>query len=195
MIRTVLFLLGFLLAFDASAVVMRLLPLPASSFADTVVTTNVPMCAAVPSANWKFRFSLDCVPASNSVQVAWGRDTNSNGMLEPEETRLVIGRNRHGVFVENPVSVGRFEQSLPVYGLCSEILSFCVSLDATGHPMRFLAQSEFGSDLFPFWNVEPPSWLFDLDWNLLRVTVRGPGASVEQIRLSLSPDPTILILR
>ena len=195
MIRTILFLLGVLLAFDTSAVAMRLPPLPASSFADTVVTTNVPMCAVTPSTNWKFNFMLECVPASNSVQVAWGRDVNANGILEPEETRMVVGRNRHGVFVENPISAERFEQSLPVHGLNAESISLRVSLDADGRPLRFDARSEFGSILFPFWRTEPPVWLFDQEWNLMRVTVRGVGVAEESIRLSVAPDATILVLR
>lgn len=195
MIRHVIFLLGVVLAFGAVAAASRLSSLPTSQFADTVVTTNVPMCAAVSSPNWKFRFSLECVPASNSVQVAWGRDANSNGTLEPEETRLVIGRNRHGVFVEHPVSSERYEQPLPVFGLNAENLDFCVSLDVTGAPVRFRARSEFGSNLFPFWNDEPPNWLFDADWDLLRVTVRGIGATSEKIRLSVAPDATAVIFR
>ena len=65
--------------------------LPAWEFADTEVSTNVPF--AFPQVNVKhFFLSMELAGTpSNNVQVAFGRDANTNGVLEVEEAGFAIG--------------------------------------------------------------------------------------------------------
>ena len=65
--------------------------LPAWEFADTEVSTNVPF--AFPQANVKHvLLSLELAGTpSNNVEVAFGRDANTNGVLEIGETGFELG--------------------------------------------------------------------------------------------------------
>ena len=64
-------------------------PPPVSPYADTEVSTNLPFRASdEDTRGMELRFLLDgCV--SNSVQVAFGRDRNCDGVLGVDETCLL----------------------------------------------------------------------------------------------------------
>ena len=67
------------------------LSLPPVAHADTEVVTNVPLSAFSRRAA-KFAFSLGCrVTPTNNVEIAFGTDSDADGVLAPRETRLVVG--------------------------------------------------------------------------------------------------------
>ena len=83
------------------ATVPTVLSLPPVVHVDTEVTTNV-VISSWQRGSAKFAFSLSCIATpSNNVEVAFGEDVNTNGVLEPEETDLVVGWNRGAWFVQN----------------------------------------------------------------------------------------------
>ena len=65
--------------------------LPAWEFADTEVSTNVPFAFSLGSVkHLQLALELAGTP-SNNVQVSFGRDVNTNGVLEARETGLLVG--------------------------------------------------------------------------------------------------------
>ena len=62
---------------------------PPSEFADRESSNTVP----IPTGQGRhLNLTLTFEPTqSNAVQVAFGRDLNNSGTLEPEETELVVG--------------------------------------------------------------------------------------------------------
>lgn len=67
------------------------LSLPSVAHADTEVVTNVPL-PSLSNRAAKFGFSLGCrATPTNNVEIAFGTDTDSDGVLSPRETRLVVG--------------------------------------------------------------------------------------------------------
>ena len=64
--------------------------LPRGEYADTEATTNVPF-AFGPQGAKHFKFDL-CLAgtSSNNVQLAFGRDANSDGALSADETDMVF---------------------------------------------------------------------------------------------------------
>ena len=66
-------------------------PPGASEFADTEVTTNIPVNVFRSDVRGLDVSVELCATPSNNVQVAFGRDADGDGVLAPEESDLVVG--------------------------------------------------------------------------------------------------------
>ena len=75
-----------------AAINISLGELPTSEFADTEVSTNIPVAVARSGTTRQFTFalSLDASP-SNAVEVAIGADTNGDGSLSVTESATTFG--------------------------------------------------------------------------------------------------------
>ena len=86
-ILTVLMLME---AVSAWASQPMLLSLPPVEKTDTEVVTNVPLPTLARRAG-RFAFSLGCTATpTNNVEIAFGTDSDVDGILSPRETRLVM---------------------------------------------------------------------------------------------------------
>ena len=66
------------------------LSLPPVEKTDTEVVTNVPLPTLARRAG-RFAFSLGCTATpTNNVEIAFGTDSDVDGILSPRETRLVM---------------------------------------------------------------------------------------------------------
>ncbi|MGN0876375.1 MAG: hypothetical protein ACI4TC_03810 [Kiritimatiellia bacterium] len=91
---------------QASAWTLSVPTMPVSPFADTEVSTNIPINKAdISYSDLNFRF--DGKP-TNNLELAFGTDVNTNGVLEAEEveTRFVWRSGRY--FIENALTWERF---------------------------------------------------------------------------------------
>ena len=86
-------------------------PQPVSPYADTEVSTNLPVRVSdEDSRGMELQFALDgCV--SNSVQVAFGRDSNGDGVLGVDETETLYGWRNGRYFVESMTEGVRIEEA------------------------------------------------------------------------------------
>ena len=67
------------------------LSLPPVAFADTETTTNALLVAWRDEVR-EFTFSLDCLGGpEDNVQISFGTDSNTNGMLDLAECELMVG--------------------------------------------------------------------------------------------------------
>ena len=105
------------LTFAASAADFDLATPSASEYPDTESSVNVAV------TNWpalgrrvKLTLSADFTP-SNGVQVAFGQDTDSDGVLAPEETHLVLGVDCGEPFVREEFRRGRGHSLAAQFGL------------------------------------------------------------------------------
>ena len=65
--------------------------LPPSEYADTEVSTNIPMRVNLERLDW-MRFALELSPtATNDIEVLIGHDADTNGVLSIEESRIAFG--------------------------------------------------------------------------------------------------------
>ena len=143
--------------------------LPAVSFADTEVSTNVPL-PNLTRVNGRVVFSLGCLATTtNNVEVAFGTDENGNGVLDLEEMDLTIGWDagkwrveRNFSEVASDVGVDGFRQTLLLE----------VGVDANGTPIRLDARVGDVS-LFSELAEQRPAWLHKANWNMIRLTGRG----------------------
>ena len=167
--------------------------LPPVVHADTETTTNVVFAAGIPYSG-RFALSLECLATpSNNVQAAFGPDTNANGVLDLEETELLMGWDCGAWFVQQGYDAARLTaHAIPTNGIGS--LSWNIRLSSTGVPLN-AAFNGNGTPLFADVAAAHPNWLYNRSWNMLRLTGRGLDASGESFEVSILPDGFTIILR
>ena len=166
-----------------------------SPYADTEWTTNVPFRITLPANAGRFEIRLSRTIVSNGVQIALGVDRNVDGILAPEETIFVLGRDVDVVFVENPSDEVRHEEAHERHRRTTTDFIWSVFLTDLGCPAHLVAHDESDESVFVDWHISPPQWLFDSSWDFARVTVRGPTASLIHASFFAGANSGILILR
>ena len=144
---------------------------PVSPFADTEVSTNVPINRAdISYSDLNFRFHGT---PTNNLELAFGTDANTNGVLEAEEIESRFGWRRGCYFIEN-VRTGEILDG----DALSSSQSFSVGLHLE---VRYISQqvrkvvvsgvnaADFGALVS---NV-PPAWVWRREWDLMLATRRG----------------------
>ena len=173
--------------------------LPAWELADTEVSTNVPF--AFPQANVKhFFLSMELAGTpSNNVQVAFGRDANTNGVLEVEEAGFAIGWDCGRWRVLSGVRSAKRE--VPSVEWTAEAVTTNrvkrLDFDVTVSRMRAKRLASFENGVTLDWGVaaQVPESFFDTSWNTLRLTVRGVDRAEESLRAKLQVAGTVLRIR
>lgn len=172
-------------------------PLNASPWADTETTTNCPFAAADPEVrHLELAIDLFATP-SNNVELAFGRDADTDGVLALGEIALAVGWDAGAWFVREGLATGSHELShwsVPAVTPVSE-KEFRFSLDLRVDGPKGIVATENGLPLT--WNlpVTLPDWMFNPAWNMVRLAVRGADAPDERIRAKAKVDGTALIVR
>ena len=152
--------------------------LPPWETADTEVSTNCPF--AFEKANVKhLRIGLECIATpSNNVQVAFGRDANTNGVLEVGETGLAVGWDC-GAWVLRDMGTNEWCAASATTN-AQKSLAFDLGV-ARAKPRRVSA-TENGEELA--WDVPGrlPGGLYCNEWDTLQLTVRGIDPPEESVR-------------
>ena len=183
--------LGLTMAATASPSVP--VSLPPVAHADTETTTNVAFAAGMPSSG-RFVLSLACsATPSNNVQVAFGTDSNRNGVLDLEETELLTGWDCGAWFVQNGFDAPRQRTGAEPPDAAGTF-AWEVRLSPSGVPVRasFLGN---GAPVLNDVSTARPTWLYSRSWNMLRLTGRGLDASGESFEVSILSDGFTIILR
>ena len=136
--------------------------LPPAVHADTEVSTNVPFTA--------HRLSFEATP-SNNVQVAFGTDADADGVLGPDEERLVVGWDCGEWFVLDATNGVRLADATRPTNR-AQTLAFVFETRSDG-AVKSLSLSSDGVSLFPSLAATPPKWLYDTRWDMFRLTARG----------------------
>lgn len=145
-----------------------------ASFVDTEVSTNIAFNASRNDLK-KLNIRLDSARSdANSVQIAFGRDLNCNGNLEPEEAVFVVGRRKRNYFVEDVVEGTRYVEKGNGSSEKDAYLEVTVFTDVGYAPKSVVIQSECGR-CFSDMGAKP--WMYRTDWNLVKITRRGGTAS------------------
>ena len=180
----VLFALAAAGAFALRAVEFTVTQMPVSPFADTEVSTNMVINKAdINYVDLKFTF---CGTPTNNLEMAFGTDANTNGVLEAEEVGARFGWRAGRYFIENTLTGDMFDGDA-----LNSSQSFSVDLHLE---VRYSSQqvrkvevsgvnaADFGALVS---NV-PPSWVWRREWNLMRATRRGMEPPSDWIEYSAS---------
>ena len=156
--------------------------LPRGEYADTEATTNVPFAFGPQGArNFRFELSLAGTP-SNNVQLAFGRDADSDGVLAAGETGMTFAWDCGGWRIVNG-ETGETLSSAAATTNCAKALAWDLRL-RRGRPQR-LAVSENGVPVFAELADAPEPWFHSAGWDMLRLTVRGVDAPQEDVRVGM----------
>ena len=159
------------------------LHLPRSAFADTEATTNCPLAF---DARGIRNFAFDMTFAgtlSNNVQLAFGRDADSDSVLSAEETDMTFAWDCGEWILRGP-SGDVVRTSVPVTTNTVKDLRWNLALRR--RIPRRLSVSENGEPFFADIAECPEPWFFDAGWNLFRLTVRGVDAPEEAVDVRLN---------
>lgn len=182
--RSLIMILVAAAGMQASAWTVHVQEMPVSPFADTEVSTNIPINKAdISYSDLIFRF--DGTP-TNNLELAFGTDVNTNGVLEAEEVGARFGWRAGRYFIENMLTGDMFD---------GEALNSSQSFSVNLHlEVRYSSQqvrkvvvagvnaAEFGALVT---NV-PPAWIWRRDWNLMRATRHGTEPPSDWIDYSAS---------
>ena len=142
--------------------------LPPSPYDDTEISTNVTFSAGGDDARiFSLSISIDATP-TNTLQIAFGRDENSDGILDWQETEFLLGWKCGAWFFRDKTTETEMvaaQESGPRH------LEWRLSLNENRAPSA-LSATDGGNDLG--FAVSPG--MFNPSWDLMRVTARGmPG--------------------
>ena len=167
-------------------------PLPASAFADTESTTNMPFSVCREGGQlFDIRMEFLATP-SNNVEVAFGRDEDMDGILQPREIGLSVGWDCGEWTVRCP---DRNAELCSAAGSAAARKVFSWSLRGKDGLPRALACSENGHPLDLGLAGPPPEWMFDQSWDTVRFAVRGVDACNESFRAGISANGTSVSFR
>ena len=145
--------------------------LPVSPYADTEVSTNIPVNKADIGYS-DLHFAFVGTP-TNNLEFAFGTDVNTNGVLDVEEMETRFGWRSGRYFIEN----ARTWESLHS-GTVPETQSLSVDMHifVQWTPQIASRVEVSGVNASSFCDIAtnaPPAWLWRREWNLMRVTRRG----------------------
>jgi len=157
---------------------------PMSPYLDTEVTMNVPINKAdISYSDLNFRFAGT---PTNNLELAFGTDMNTNGVLDAEEVGARFGWRAGRYFIENAQTGDVFD---------GDALNSSQSFSVDMHlEVRYSSQqvrkvvvsgvnaAEFGALAT---NV-PPAWIWRREWNMMRATRRGTEPPSDWIEYSAS---------
>lgn len=140
---------------------------PVSLFADTEVSTNVVVHTGRTDAREvKLHLEFEGTP-TNDLEVAFGCDMNTNGVLDVSEVETVYGWRGGRYFIENVREWNRIETEAAENASCG-VFDVQLKNDRNYAPALFTATCGVERAFLEF-GTHPPAWLFRNEWDMMRV--------------------------
>lgn len=177
----------------ASARTITVPALPVSPYPDTEVSTNVVLHGnRTDTRKLDVHFQFEGTP-TNCLEVAFGRDTNTNGVLDVAEIETVYGWRAGRYFIENVRAWERHEAPAAA-NTTDGVIDIHLEIAPSFVPKRFTATCG-GKSAFAQFAEQPPPWLFRADWTHARVTRRGRSFPSEWVRCEVGYTTFVLKFR
>ena len=193
-VKALLLVAGAFLASAAFARQIVIPTLPVSPFADTEVSTNVVIHGSRTDVrNVRIHFQLEGTP-TNNLEVAFGCDANTNGVLDISEIETVYGWRGGRYFIENVRAWERIETPTAASALCG-VIDIQLQNDKYFVPRSFVATCGGELAFETLSTTPPPAWLFRNKWNMVRVVRRGSGMPSEWVRCDIKHDSFAIKVR
>ena len=117
----------------------------------------------------------------NDLELAFGTDVNTNGVLDVEEIDTRFGWRSGRYFIENARMAERYEGSPSA---SSQSFSVELHLDVQYNTQQIRRINVAGVNAGAFGSLVsdvPPAWVWKRGWNMMRATRRGTGATSDWI--------------
>ena len=165
--------------------------LPPSEYVDTEVSTNWPLDHGT-IASLDLRVEFVGTP-SNNVEVALGEDADKDGELSHGESGLRFGWDCGRYFAERMATGEAFVEERIGTNETERVLEWRWAVRR--HRLEGLAVSNEVGEAFMSATTNPPTWLYDDKWNLVKVTVRGADVSNECLRYRVTRRGMAIFVR
>ena len=186
-------LFAALLILPASARQIHVPTQPVSPYVDTEVSTNVVVhTGRTDVREVKLHLQLDGTP-TNDLEVAFGCDVNTNGVLDVSEVETVYGWRGGRYFIENVREWNRIETEAAGNASCG-VFDVLLKNDRNYAPALFTATCG-AEKVFLEFGTHPPAWLFRKDWNMMRIVRRGTEPMAEWVRCTVDHEFFYIHLR
>lgn len=158
-------------AFALRAVEFTVTQMPVSPFADTEVSTNMVINKAdINYVDLKFTF---CGTPTNNLEMAFGTDVNTNGVLDAEEVETRFGWRGGRYFIENALTCESFDSDA-IVGSQNLSVELHLNIRSSLQQVRRIAVAGVNASAFAgILSERPPAWLWRREWNMMRMTRRG----------------------
>ena len=181
-------------AFAMSLFGIELGKLPASGYPDTEVTAHYPLDQPENVDNLDFSLVFNGT-ASNNVEVAFGIDADSDGKLSLDETDMVVGWDCGSYFVENFKTCKVVKELNVGTQGCNRSLDWHYRIYGNRTALKtFAATNELGV-AFAALSAAKPEWLYNGNWNLMRLTARGVDAQRESFSVDVRRKGIVIIFK
>jgi hypothetical protein len=158
--------------------------LPASGYLDTEVTAHYPLDQPENVDNLDFSLVFNGT-ASNNVEVAFGKDSDGDGKLSMDETDMVVGWDCGSYFAENFKTCEVVKELNVGAEGCIRSLAWHYRTYGNRAALKtFVATNELGV-AFAALSAAKPEWLYDGNWNQMRLTARGVDAQRESFAVDV----------
>ena len=166
--------------------------LPPWEHVDTEVTTNCPFSFGSPFVfDFRLAMEFDSTP-SNNVQIAFGRDSDADGVLSAGETGMILAWDC-GEWILSGTNALPSVVLPAVDTNAHKVLRW--ELRLRGIRPRSLVLTENGQSLFQDSVPIPKPWFYDRDWNMFRLTARGIDDPAESFVVDLNEKGALILLR
>lgn len=169
-------------------------PVPAPDFADTEVSTNIAVQVSDEQAQEiKMCFALQGTSVSNCIQVAFGRDADGDGILGADEAETLFGWRNGRYFAESMADGIRVEEAANG-STTSRVFTVGFRLSKGRGLRHFTVTNEMGVAVFAKFSASAQGWLYSPEWNMMRVTRRGPVVLDECFSCDIRPHAFVIRL-
>lgn len=169
--RRIMFAVAVLAAGASFGWTIQVPSMSVSPYADTEVSTNIPVNKAdIGYSDLNFR--LNGTP-TNDLELAFGTDANTNGVLDAEEVETRFGWRGGRYFVENARTWEMFDG-----GASGQSQNFSVKLHlevrhGSQQVRKVVVSGANASDFGSLVSDVPPAWVWRREWDLMLATRRG----------------------
>ena len=130
--------------------------------------------------------------ASNNVQIAFGRDSDADGVLSAGETGMILAWDC-GEWILFGTNALPFAVSSAVDTNAHKVLRW--ELHLRGKRPKSLVLTENDQLLFSDFASAPEPWFYGRDWNMFRLTARGIDNPAESFVVDLNEKGALILLR
>ena len=168
--------------------------LPVSEHPDTEVTAHHRLEQPENVDNLDFSLAFNGT-ASNNVEVAFGVDTDGDGKLALDETEMVIGWDCGRYFIRNFQTGETVEEEAVESQSVRRLIEWHYRIYGNRTTLKSFAVTNDIGEVFAELSAAKPQWLYNGNWNLMRLAARGIDAQDEVFSVDVCRKGIVIILR
>jgi hypothetical protein len=168
--------------------------LPSPQYLDTEVTAHYPLVQPENVDHLDFSLVFNGT-SSNNVEVAFGTDADSDGKLSLDETDMVVGWDCGSYFAENFRTCEVVKESNVGTHGCSRSLAWHYRIYGNRATLKAFSATNELVVAFAALCAAKPEWLYNGNWNLMRLTARGVDAQRESFSVDVRRKGIVIIFK